>query len=618
MSDPSIFTFSLQPDNPCNTTLVDEDGAQVYAVQTDFSDEKKPKTRVCDALGYCIAEWIWRDTRSDLLTLRDRPQIPASAWLHKSLVPIKDVYFAALSLSKTTSGGKYKWKNNSPGVYPQLFSAESKERPIARFRPALKNPEGRKFPPLQPAQLLLDARADEIRDMVIVSFLLLERRRREASTESENRASAIAVPLVTTIVRFAASDGLQLSADTEQKKCSDFSSQLYDDTTGADIASIVSRHISTPHTIQMSSTKSKLFQPVTVGNLTLQHRVVMAPLTRLRASPEHVHLDMATEYYAQRACMPGTLLITEATFIAAKAGGFAQAPGIWSDAQIAAWRKVTDAVHAKDSFIFLQLWAIGRCAEPAQLASEDPSFPYVSAGDIQLTGKDRPPRPMTVEEIKEYVQLYATAASNAVHRAGFDGVEVHAANGYLPDQFLQDVSNNRTDQYGGSVENRARFVLEVLDAVVKAVGEKAVGIRFSPWAKFLDMRMRDPIPTFSHVITRIRDEYPDIAYLHLVEPGISGFMTSEREEGESNDVFRAIWSPKPLLSAGGYTREDAIRAADEKGVLVVFGHYFISNPDLVLRLKKDIPLTPFGKGPFYIPKSHVGYTDWPFATDSRI
>ena len=154
--------------------------------------------------------------------------------------------------------------------------------------------------------------------------------------------------------------------------------------------------------------------------------------------------------------------------------------------------QVTDAVHAKGSFIYLQLWALGRAADPAQLVLEDPSFKCISSGNIQLVslgnvkieGQDLAPHSLTVDEIKEYVQFYATAASNAVHKAGFDGVEIHNANGYLPDQFLQDVSNNRTDEYGGSIENRARFGLEVIDAVTKAVGEKIVGIRFSPWSEF--------------------------------------------------------------------------------------------------------------------------------------
>lgn len=158
--------------------------------------------------------------------------------------------------------------------------------------------------------------------------------------------------------------------------------------------------------------------------------------------------------------------------------------------------QVTAAVHAKGSFIYLQLWALGRAADPAQLVREDPSFSVVSSGDIPANSDAPAPRPLTVEEIKEYVQLFATAASNAVHKAGFDGVEIHSANGYLPDQFLQDVWNNRTDEYGGSIENRTRFSLEIVDAVTKAVGEKATGIRFSPWGSIRQSQSpyHDPLP----------------------------------------------------------------------------------------------------------------------------
>ncbi|TFY83759.1 hypothetical protein EWM64_g261 [Hericium alpestre] len=359
---------------------------------------------------------------------------------------------------------------------------------------------------------------------------------------------------------------------------------------------------------------SKLFQPFQLGDITLQNRVVMAPLTRLRADDEHVHGDLAVEYYAQRASVPGTLLITEATFIAQRAAGYDNVPGIWTDAQIAGWKKVTDAVHARGSFIYMQLWAIGRAAYRDVLRREynDPSYELDGAGDIPITGAPKP-RPITRDEIKEYVQLYATAASNAVHRANFDGVEIHNANGYLLDQFLQDVSNNRTDEYGGSIENRARFSLDVIEAVTKAVGQERVGIRFSPWGTFQDMRMKDPRPTFSYLVTRLRDDYPEFAYIHVTEPRVTAASDREPEEGESNDFLREIWGSRAYLSAGGYTRDLAIKDADEKNELIVFGRYFISNPDLPLRLKEDIPFTPYNHDTFYLPKNPIGYTDYPFA-----
>ncbi len=265
----------------------------------------------------------------------------------------------------------------------------------------------------------------------------------------------------------------------------------------------------------MSTSVPKLFQPIRVGTANLQHRVVLAPMTRYRADAQHVHGSLGVEYYKQRTSVPGTLAITEATFIAPQAGGYKNVPGIWNDEQVSGWSpvrhplnvsdethsdslltyplwQIVDAVHKNGSFIYLQLWALGRTAQPDVL-QEEGGYQLVAPSSIPMstpksndnTSPSSPaPRALTVEEIGEYVQLYAKAASNAVLGAGFDGVEIHAANGYLPDQFLQTNSNARTDSYGGSVENRARFVLEVTEAVVNAVGANKVGIRLSPWSTF--------------------------------------------------------------------------------------------------------------------------------------
>ncbi|KAJ7871888.1 hypothetical protein B0H14DRAFT_3860580 [Mycena olivaceomarginata] len=368
----------------------------------------------------------------------------------------------------------------------------------------------------------------------------------------------------------------------------------------------------------MTSTTSKLFEPVKLGNLTLQHRIVMAPMTRYKADDSHVpFLPLVSDYYAERASTPGTLLITEATFIAARAGGYAHIPGIWSADQIAAWKTVTAAVHAKGSFIFLQLWALGRTADAAQLKSEDPSFPYVSASDIPLSGMSGPPpRPLTVPEIKEYVQLYVQAAKNAME-AGFDGVEVHSANGYFLDQFLQDVSNKRTDEYGGSIENRARFTLEVIDAVVTAIGAEKTGTRVTPWSPFQDMGMADPLPTFSYLISQLVERHPRLAYIHLVEPRIIGNATRDDDAigaHESNDALRALWAPRPIIRAGGFSRASAIEAA-ESGDLIAFGRRYISNPDLPARLAQNAPLAGYDRSTFYLIGENTprGYTDHAFA-----
>ncbi|EMD36593.1 hypothetical protein CERSUDRAFT_115632 [Gelatoporia subvermispora B] len=361
------------------------------------------------------------------------------------------------------------------------------------------------------------------------------------------------------------------------------------------------------------SAQPKLFHPVQLGGLTLAHRIAMAPLTRFRANRAHVLVDFAAEYYAQRASTPGTFIIAEATPIAPKAVGFFNVPGIWSDEQIAAWKHVTDAVHARGSYIFLQIWASGRATYLDALEAEDPSLPYISASDVKLSTRPVAPRPLTISEIQDYIRTFADAAKNAVERAGFDGVEVHGANGYLIDQFIQDVTNKRTDEYGGSVENRARFALEIVDAVVEAVGEKKTGIRFSPWADFQEVGMDDPVPQFSYIVEQLRDRHPDLAYIHLIEPRAAGDGDRESQTGESNDFLREIWAPRAIISAGGFTRETAIEHAEKTGDLIAFGRAFISNPDLPRRLRENIPLTKWDRSTFYTAEEAKGYIDYAFA-----
>ncbi|KAI0633094.1 NADH:flavin oxidoreductase/NADH oxidase [Trametes polyzona] len=363
----------------------------------------------------------------------------------------------------------------------------------------------------------------------------------------------------------------------------------------------------------------KLFQPTRVGDITVGHRVVLAPLTRMRANSKYVHTDIAVTYYEQRAAVPGTLQISEATFIAPYAGLYAHVPGIWNQEQIAAWKEVVDAVHAKGSYIYLQLWAHGRAADIGDLRKENPDYPYVSASDIPLSYKkdSEPPRALTIPEIKQYVEAYAQASRNAVYGAGFDGVEVHGAHGYLIDQFTQDVSNKRTDEYGGSIENRCRFALEVLRAVTEAVGQSKTGFRLSPWSTFQDMRMEDPVPTFTYLVSKIVEEFPDLAFLHLVEPGLAGGDDIIAKSGESNDFIRKSWLPRPLISAGRYTRESAIARAEETGELTAFGRLFISNPDLPLRLRKNLPLNRWDRTVYHTYEDPHGYIDYPFAEENR-
>ncbi|KAL8792402.1 MAG: hypothetical protein Q9195_005016 [Heterodermia aff. obscurata] len=339
----------------------------------------------------------------------------------------------------------------------------------------------------------------------------------------------------------------------------------------------------------------------------------MGPMTRFRADDSHVPLPFVAEYYAQRASVPGTLLITEATFIAPQASGYDNVPGIWSAEQIAAWKKTTDAVHAKGSFIYMQLWALGRTARPDVLKRET-DLDVKSASDLPFEGGPKP-TPMTEEEIWDYVRLYKQAALNAVE-AGFDGVEIHGANGYLIDQFLQDVSNNRTDSWGGSVEKRARFGLEVAKAVVDAVGAERTGIRLSPFSTFMGMKMADPKEQFSYFVGELKKL--KLSYLHLVESRVAGYL--DVEASETLDFLADLWGKtNPVFIAGGYNMDSAYAAVDEvhkdSNVAIVFGRWFTANPDLVFRLKNRLEFTPYDRNRFYNTKEEDGYTTWPFSKE---
>lgn len=364
------------------------------------------------------------------------------------------------------------------------------------------------------------------------------------------------------------------------------------------------------------ASNSKLFTPFKVGSSQLDHRVIMAPLTRFRADDSHVPTQLIADYYAQRASVPGTLLITEATYISARAGGYPNVPGLWTDEQLAGWKKVTDAVHAKGSKIWVQLWALGRAANPEVLEKEGLKDQFVSASAVPLSDNSPTPRPLTEEEIETYIQDYAQAAKNAVEKAGFDGVEIHGANGYLIDQFNQDTSNKRTDKWGGSVENRARFGLEVSKAVSQAVGADKTGIRLSPWSTFQGMRMDDPVPQFTHIIKGLKAL--DLAYIHVVESRVSG--NADVESSDRLDFALEAWGKeKPVLIAGGLRPDSARRLVDEEykdyNVGAVFGRYFISTPDIVYRIKKGIELNPYDRDTFYKAKSPDGYIDYPFSKE---
>jgi N-ethylmaleimide reductase len=362
-----------------------------------------------------------------------------------------------------------------------------------------------------------------------------------------------------------------------------------------------------------------LFSPLQVGPYRLNHRVVMAPLTRMRAERSSlVPRPLNAEYYAQRAT-PGGLIIAEASPVMATGFGNAGVPGIYSDAQIAGWRGVVDAVHAKGGLIFLQLWHVGRAShssyQPGGVLPVAPSAVPISAELKTITADGKPafyetPRALETAEVAGIVEAFRQAASNAM-KAGFDGVEVHGANGYLIEQFLQSRSNLRTDQYGGGIENRARLLMEITQAVIGVWGANRVGVRLSPYGIANDSGEADPMPLYTHVVEGLNPL--GLAYLHFIEPRSSGAGRAEvnhQNVPSAMVLFRPIWKGV-LIAAGGFTGETAEAAiAEGHADAVAFGRIFISNPDLPRRLSEGFPLTPYSRATFY-GGEEKGYTDYP-------
>lgn len=362
---------------------------------------------------------------------------------------------------------------------------------------------------------------------------------------------------------------------------------------------------------------AKLFTPARAGAIKLKNRVVMAPLTRNRArADDDAPFEMHAEYYGQRA--GAGLIITEASQISPQGKGYAWTPGIHSKAQVDGWKKVIEAVHAKGGKIVLQLWHVGRISHPVlQPGGADPVAPSaIAANSKTFDGTqfvDTPlPRALEATEIPGIVEDYRKAAENA-REAGFDGVEVHAANGYLIDQFLRDGSNKREDHYGGSLENRTRFLKEVMDAVVGVWGADRVGIRLSPFSNANDIADSNPQATFSHVI-RLLNSY-GLAYLHLVEGQTGG--PRDIPLGGDLAALYALFEGT-TMGNNGYDRGSAIDAVHENAIdLVAFGRPFISNPDLVERLTKDAPLNALDPETLY-GGGEKGYTDYPTLAESSV
>jgi N-ethylmaleimide reductase len=364
----------------------------------------------------------------------------------------------------------------------------------------------------------------------------------------------------------------------------------------------------------------KLFTPVQVGPVTLSHRVAMAPLTRLRAQvPGDVPGDRMVKYYEQRASKGG-LIIAEATTVAITGRGYLGAPGIYSDEQVVGWKRVTDVVHAKGGKIFLQLWHVGRTAHVDLTNGEAPvTASVVPYEGVSFTANGwvpvSPARELKVEEIPAVVEQFRKGAERA-KAAGFDGVEIHGGNGYLVDQFLQDGTNKRTDAYGGSVEKRARLLLEITEAVVSVWGGDRVGVRISPGTKFNGMSDSNPDATGAHVAETLNKF--GLAYLHAIEPRINGSEAiKEGLEPSAAVRLRKIFKGR-ILAAGGFEPDSAETIVENGDAdLVVFGRHFIANPDLPKRIEQGLPLNKYDRATFY-GGDERGYLDYPFYAAEQV
>lgn len=366
-----------------------------------------------------------------------------------------------------------------------------------------------------------------------------------------------------------------------------------------------------------------LFTPLQIGSIPLHHRVVMAPLTRMRATADGAEpTALHTEYYGQRSS-PGGLLISEATQVTAHGKGFPRTPGIHTDAQEAGWVRVTRAVHARGGHMFLQIYHTGRVSHSSHLPGGDlPVAPSAIAATGMALGADfashgfEIPRALTTDEVPHVVEAFRQAAARAM-RAGFDGVEVHAANGFLIDQFLHDGSNHRDDRYGGSIENRSRFLFEVLEAVTQICTPARVGLRLSPFGTLGGVHDAAPQQLFDSVIHRL--SRTGLAYLHLVEPRANAGQTDTQNlelPASAAALFRKSFDG-PLIASGGFNAASASRMLqDGHADAIAFGRAFIANPDLPQRLKTGSALTPYDRSTFYGGQAR-GYTDYQSMANSQ-
>lgn len=345
----------------------------------------------------------------------------------------------------------------------------------------------------------------------------------------------------------------------------------------------------------------KLFSPLDFARTSLLHRVVHAPLTRLRANPDDSVSDMMIEYYTQRAS-DGGLIITESAHVSYESRGYIGAPGIYEKHHVQGWKKVTDAVHGKGGRIFMQIAHDGRQSHVDLSNGKLPVAPSVVPFEGQAFTKKgwvpvSPHRALNIEEIPGIVEQFRKSAAFALE-AGFDGVELHNANGYFADTFLQDGTNKRTDRYGGSLENRIRLPLELVEAFISVWGADRVGVRISPSGKWGAISDSDPKATFGYYVSELNKL--GLAYLHIIEPRVMGTETiSEEQQPVAAELLRKIFKGK-IIAAGGFDlngAEDILQKGDAD--LVAFGRFFTSNPDLPERFRLNLPLTPYYRDAFW-------------------
>ncbi|KAI9375130.1 hypothetical protein BJX61DRAFT_540155 [Aspergillus egyptiacus] len=397
----------------------------------------------------------------------------------------------------------------------------------------------------------------------------------------------------------------------------------------------------------MAHQDSKLFQPLAIANgkITLKHRVVHAPLTRNRGVPERAEStpenpnriwypgDLIIEYYSQRAT-DGGLIISEGIPPSLESNGMPGVPGLFTPQQCAGWKRVVDAVHAKGGYIYAQLWHAGRATIPQMTGSpavsasatvwDSPTecYSHPPVGSTEpVPYSAHPPIELTVEHIRRTIDDYCRAAQAAMD-AGFDGVEVHSGNGYLPEQFLSSNINKRTDEYGGSPEKRCRFVLELMDALAKTVGDENLSIRLSPFGLFNQARGEQRVETWSHLCRELKRSHPSLSYVSFIEPRYEQiFSTAEKDSflqswGLANvdlTSFREIFGSTPFFSAGGWDDSNSWGVVESgRYDALVYGRYFTSNPDLVERLRTGVPLAAYDRSRFYGPfeDNRIGYVDY--------